>query len=87
MSKSSRYLASYDGTKIAISVYRPMKNGQVVTDPLPIVVTQSRGEGGQVKYFVERGYVWVGQDRRGTGASFGNQTGFVNRRTPRTPKR
>jgi putative CocE/NonD family hydrolase len=86
MSKSSQYLSSYDGTKIAISVFRPTKNGRVVTDPLPVVVTQARGDGGQVRYFVERGYVWVGQDRRGTGASFGNQTGFVNRRDAQDAK-
>ncbi len=32
----------------------------------------------QIRYFTDRGYAWVAQDRRGTGASFGVEAGFVN---------
>lgn len=80
VTKSSRYVESYDGTRLAVTVYRPSRDGAVVAQPLPVIFTQQRAETPQVRYFVERGYVWVGHDRRGVGASFGLQTGFVNTR-------
>lgn len=84
VSSSSQYLVGHDGVRIAISVYRPTRAGQVTTDPLPVIVTQMRSQMDSprstemMRYFTDRGYVWVTQDRRGTGASFGQQTGFVN---------
>ena len=73
-SESSQYIESYDGTRLAISVIRPTLEGRVVETPLPVILFQMRGgvEGFMSKtfqYFTERGYVWVLQDRRGTGAS------------------
>ena len=66
--------------RIAVSVYRPTRNGQPVTEPLPVIVTQMRSQTDSprstemMRYFTDRGYVWVAQDRRGTGASFGRHT-------------
>ena len=81
--RQSMYVESYDGTRIAVSVLRPSRSGVVAQEKLPVIFTQQRTEGPQVRYFVERGYVWVGHDRRGVGASFGQQTGFVNRHDAR----
>lgn len=84
IASTSQYLSSHDGVRIAVSVYRPTRNGQPVTEPLPVIVTQMRSQTDSprstemMRYFTDRGYVWVAQDRRGTGASFGRQTGFVN---------
>lgn len=78
--RSSQYISSGDGTRLAISVWRPTKAGQIAAEKLPVIAMQNRSETDQVRYFVKRGYVVVGQDRRGTGASFGRQTGFVNSR-------
>lgn len=80
VSASSRYIQSGDGTRLAITVWHPMKDGQPTRDRLPVIVLQTRSELPSIRYFVEHGYVVVGQDRRGTGASFGRQTGFVNPR-------
>jgi putative CocE/NonD family hydrolase len=82
--ETSQYLMAADGTRIAISVIRPLRDGRVVDTPMPVIVTQDRGQGESERvatarrYFLNRGYVIVAQDRRGTGASFGVQGGFVN---------
>ena len=81
--ETSEYLRSFDGTRLAITIRRPTKSGQVATEAMPVIVTQDRSMSGpdasnRIRYFTDRGYVWVAQDRRGTGASFGVQTGFVN---------
>jgi predicted acyl esterase len=83
MEKSSLYIPSLDGTRVAVTVYRPTRGGVVETGSLPVIVTQARSDTrprnlDAIRYFVTRGYVWVAQDRRGTGASFGTETGFVN---------
>jgi putative CocE/NonD family hydrolase len=36
--RGSQYIAMRDGTKIAIDVYRPSKNGRVLADPLPTIL-------------------------------------------------
>ncbi|NJC04388.1 hypothetical protein GGQ97_000181 [Sphingomonas kaistensis] len=82
--ETSRYLESFDGTRIAITILRPAQAGQVITALLPVIVTQDRGQEGSERvaaarrFFLNRGYVIVAQDRRGVGASFGIQKGFVN---------
>jgi putative CocE/NonD family hydrolase len=84
LQETSQYLRSFDGTRIAITIRRPTKGGQLATEPMPVIVTQDRSMSGrpetlkQIRYFTDRGYAWVAQDRRGAGASFGVQTGFVN---------
>lgn len=80
VARSSQYIRSADGTQLAVTVWRPLENGMPTQDRLPVIVLQTRNELPSIPYFVEHGYVVVGQDRRGTGASFGRQTGFVNPR-------
>lgn len=84
VSETSRYIQSFDGTRIAVTILRPTKDGREITTPLPVIVTQDRGQevnervAKARRFFLDRGYVIVAQDRRGTGASFGVQKGFVN---------
>lgn len=87
--RTSRYITSADGTRIAIDIYQPTRNGVVATEKLPVIFTQSRSveraalksnpKFDLIERFTAAGYVWVSQDRRGTGASYGVQKGFVNR--------
>src|SRR6187431_1082127 len=83
--EQSLYVDSFEGTRLAVTIFRPERTGRY-----PVIVTQDRGESGEQaktrQYFVERGYVVVAQDRRGTGASFGKQTGFVTREDLRDAK-
>lgn len=78
----SFHIPSGDGTRLAITVYQPTRNGAAATEQLPVIVTQNRSDGErgmtEMRRYLSSGYVWVAQDRRGTGASFGLQKGFVN---------
>lgn len=81
--ETSQYIRSADGTRIAITVRRPTRGGAAAAERLPVIVTQDRsatfaGSERIQRAFTNHGYVWVSQDRRGTGASFGVQKGFVN---------
>jgi uncharacterized protein len=82
VSQISQYIQSYDGTRLAITVIRPTIKGKEVNDPMPVIIYQDRGMAAfmsnTIRYFTDRGYVWVLQDRRGTGASFGYETGFID---------
>ena len=83
MDETSRYIESFDGTRLAISVFRPAAGGIASSQALPVIVTQDRSDLSPddiaaMQRYVAQGYVWIAQDRRGTGASFGTQTGFVN---------
>jgi len=84
----SHYISSFDGTRIAVSIHVPTRAGRPVSERLPVVVTQFRSDGmaETMQPFLRAGYVWVAQDRRGTGASFGVQTGFVNQADARDAK-
>jgi putative CocE/NonD family hydrolase len=84
--ESSQYITSFDGTQLAVSIRRPTLNGEIVDEALPVIVTQDgtatpRGGMDAIRYFTDQGYVWIAQDRRGTGASFGIETGFVDQNT------
>jgi putative CocE/NonD family hydrolase len=75
----SLHIESFDGTRLAITVYRPTG----ATGRLPVIVTQNRSEVSErtiaeMRRYTDTGYAWIAQDRRGTGASFGVQSGFVN---------
>ena len=83
ISQTSQYINSFDGTRLAVTVIRPTLKGTVVTEPLPVIMYQDRNMMGDfitntVRFFTDRGYVFVLQDRRGTGASFGYETGFLD---------
>lgn len=91
LAQSSIHIESFDGTRLAITIYQPSAGGRVATETLPVIVTQNRGEVNErtlaeMRRYTDHGYVWVAQDRRGTGASFGLQTGFVNQFDARDAK-
>lgn len=90
----SRYVAVPDGTKLAVDIYRPAVDGELVSDPLPVVWSADRyhradvAEDGTVvtkldKYpyletLVRHGYVVVAVDIRGSGASYGTRQGVFS---------
>jgi putative CocE/NonD family hydrolase len=79
-----------DGTKLALDIFRPARNGAAVSDPLPVIwtydryhratvqngrlVTQLDGDQWLMKV-LRHGYVIGVADARGAGASFGNWQG------------
>jgi len=84
--RSSQYIPGFDGTRLAIDIYRPAKNGRTVDQPWPAVIIstqyQRRGptfdpvlESSGINNLVKHGYVVIIADVRGTGASFGTRNG------------
>ncbi|MGH7105285.1 MAG: CocE/NonD family hydrolase [Acetobacteraceae bacterium] len=91
LAETSLYIRSDDGTGLAVTVHRPTKDGRLAAGRMPVIVTQDRtdappGTMQRMRFYTDRGYVWVSQDRRGTGASFGVQTGFVTQQDLRDAK-
>jgi putative CocE/NonD family hydrolase len=82
---STFYIRSADGTRLAISLHRPTRGGVLEQAPLPVILQQSRGisndpeDVARRRFFTDRGYIWMTQSRRGSGASFGSETGFITR--------
>ena len=78
---SSLYVPSADGTRLAVEVFRPAQ----AAGPVPVLMIQRNGaernpnEDEAVRFFTTNGYAVIRQFRRGTGASFGTQRGFVTR--------
>ncbi|MDF1624362.1 CocE/NonD family hydrolase [Pseudohongiella nitratireducens] len=85
---SSRYIPMRDGTQIAIDVFRPTDNGEVVTEPLPVLWMHTpyhrRNYGGgltaenypgKALRLLPHGYVVAVADFRGLFASFGTNEG------------
>lgn len=78
-------LTMSDGVVLRADVHRPAKaDGTPAAGRFPVILTQnpynknvSGGGGGD--YFVERGYVWVQTDVRGTGSSAGQWDAFGDR--------
>jgi len=90
--RTSRYVAGWDGTRLAVDIYLPTRDGKPAAERLPVLFMQMRmelrriatraGDGrapAPIRPFIEQGYALVAQDRRGEGASFGVQKGFVTR--------
>jgi len=82
----SQYVTVRDGTRLAVDICRPAKNGMPVSEPLPLIWTHSRyhrahyTEEGKIRSVVEsqgmqrilkHGYIIAAVDVRGGGASFG----------------
>ena len=84
--RSSQYVAVDDGTLLAIDIFRPLNNGELVTTPLPVVFQQtqylrssylgdsisSRGAS-MADVLTKYGYVVAVGDPRGIGASYGTR--------------
>jgi putative CocE/NonD family hydrolase len=85
--RTSQYLEVRDGTLLAVDIYRPMLNDQIIEEPLPVIWTHTRyqrarrlpdgdvepGLGG-ARNLIPYGYVISVVDARGSGASFGIRT-------------
>lgn len=76
-------LTMRDGTRLAATISRPAgSDGAVVDQPLPVVMTFTAYNAGlsqtifNADYFVQRGYVHVYVDERGTGSSEGTWSSF-----------
>lgn len=79
--RTSRYVPSGDGTRLAVEIFRPIG----AAGRLPVLMLQrnagepSAQESDVIRFFTGKGYAVVLQYRRGTGASFGTQRGFLTR--------
>lgn len=86
--RSSVHVPAADGTRLAIDVYRPMRDGKVETKPLPVIFQftpynrATRLPDGTVQPYAKfplglaaYGYVLAIADVRGKGASFGVRSG------------
>lgn len=92
--RSSQYISVRDGTRLAVDILRPTKNGRIATERLPVIWTHHRYHranvrDGQLQTVVDQtpwlpvvinhGYVVAAVDTRGGGASYGTQQGFFSR--------
>lgn len=92
--RSSVYVTVRDGTKLAVDIFRPAKNGEPAEEPLPVIWTHHRYhrahvlEDGQVRTAMEsrwlqqvlkHGYIIAAVDVRGGGASYGSRQGPFTR--------
>lgn len=73
-----------DGVVLLADIHRPAKaDGTPAAGRFPVILTQNpynkNVAGGGGDYFVERGYVWVQTDVRGTGSSAGQWDAFGDR--------
>ena len=85
----SQYVAVRDGTKLAVDIYRPTKDGVMELGALPVIFQftpyrrATYGAGGTISYpdtsFTKYGYVMVYADTRGKGASYGTRFGLNDR--------
>ncbi|MGE3777274.1 MAG: CocE/NonD family hydrolase, partial [Pirellulaceae bacterium] len=90
--RQSQYITVRDGTRLAADIIRPVRDGAVVTQPLPVVWILHRYgrasiQNGSVQTIVdqspwlrtllEHGYIIVAVDARGSGASFGSDQGML----------
>ncbi|MGV9883863.1 CocE/NonD family hydrolase [Streptomyces sp. NPDC003006] len=83
---STHYVTMRDGVRIAVDVFRPQRDGQVLAQPLPVLWCHDRYHRSDVvdgitwtkldtrpwlRQFLDAGYVIAAADARGTGASTG----------------
>lgn len=87
--RTSQYLVMRDGTRIAIDIIRPAKDGKAAGGTFPVIWTHNRyrraftangrlisvGDSPDIQALIRRGYVAASADVRGSGASFGRTLG------------
>jgi len=91
--RSSQYVTTRDGTRLAVDVFQPTRGGKVTQERLPVVWTHNRYrrafmDDGKLVTIVgifpwlqdvlRHGYVVACADVRGSGASFGRFEGMYN---------
>ncbi len=91
--RTSQYLTMRDGTKLAIDIIRPAKEGKVAEDPLPLIWTHNRyrrafkvkdkvrsmADSSLNQPLLKHGYIIASADVRGSGASFGSWQGIFTK--------
>lgn len=91
--RTSQYLPTRDGTRLAVDLYRPAVDGKAVERPFPVVwehqlsrasragdgAVDLRGVTSGMAELTRYGYTVAFVDRRGNGASFGTMTGYHSR--------
>lgn len=93
--RQSLYVPVRDGTRLAMNVYRPVRDGAVINSPLPVIFVftpyraRYRNASGEIvelsqgnmgiNELLAAGYVIAQADVRGKGASFGARRGFQDR--------
>ncbi len=92
--RTSFYVPTRAGTRLAMDLFRPTRQGKVETEPLPVVWTANRYRRAVVEEgklytwpdmdpwlgeLIRHGYVAAVVDVRGSGASFGRFQGMFNR--------
>ncbi|NLX11554.1 MAG: CocE/NonD family hydrolase [Chloroflexi bacterium] len=90
----SQYVPTRDGTRLAVDIYRPARDGQPVEEPLPLVWTHHRyhranvtdgaitgiiDQAPELRTLLQYGYIVAAVDVRGGGASFGTREGEFTR--------
>jgi putative CocE/NonD family hydrolase len=93
--RSSFYIPARDGTRLAVDLFLPTREGRLASDPLPVIWTAHRYrravmDEGKVATILDtfpwlnellrHGYIVAAVDVRGSGASFGTFQGMFNRR-------
>jgi len=88
--RSSQYITVRDGTKLAMDIFRPARDGKPVGEPLPAIWTHTRYQRASIRQgnlvtmvdqdtglhqLLAYGYVVVVVDARGSGASYGTRQG------------
>ena len=91
--RQSLYVPVRDGTKLAVDIFRPVRDGQVVTRPLPVLWIHHRYQRATFQHgrlftildqlpwlnkVLEHDYVIAAVDARGSGASFGTFIGATS---------
>jgi putative CocE/NonD family hydrolase len=72
-----------DGVRLAADVYRPIRDGKPVEEPLPLLLhrtpydKKARGRVEEANYYARHGYIAVVQDVRGRYASEGTFTKYI----------
>ncbi len=87
--RTSQYVAVRDGAMLAVDIFRPATNGELVNEPLPVIWSHNRyhradDTNGQLRTILDsapwlktllaHGYVVGVADVRGSGASYGKRT-------------
>lgn len=88
--RTSQYIEMKDGIKLAMDIIRPAKEGQIESKPLPVIWELQRYHRSEVKdgeilsmvdratslqKMIKHGYIVVVVDTRGSGASYGFDSG------------
>jgi uncharacterized protein len=86
---STRYFITGDGARLAVDLFRPVRDGTVVSEPLPVLWCQDRYHRAELsdgmvvtkldiwpwlREVLRHGYVIAAVDGRGSGASTGTRT-------------